>query len=95
MGADAEDMITALTSVGNDHLATFNTEGLWLKDCATFRRAVSWNIVHMASMETEWTVIPYPRAARWHRPPTVDAGEFFISVDGIRPYLRARRSVEQ
>lgn len=95
MGADAEDMITALTSVGNYHLATFDTEGLWLEDCATFRRAVSWNIVHMASMETEWAVIPYPRAAGWHRPPAVDAGEFLIPVDGIRPDLRAGRSVEQ
>ena len=37
MGADAEDMITALTSVGNDHLATFNTEGLWLKEDVSIR----------------------------------------------------------
>ena len=95
MGADAKNMVTATTVVGDGHLATNDTEGLGLEDRATLRCPISWDLVDMSPVKAERAVIPYARATGRDRSSAVDAGEFSISVDGIRSHLCARRSIEQ
>lgn len=93
MRAHLEGVNTLTTSILDDDLRP-PFEAHRIQHAAAARGAVPRDHVHMEAAETAGAMVPHGRAPRRDRRAAMDAGEGFVSVNGVLPHLSLIRSAE-